>query len=260
MLADAEIEQQVRQQAEAEVIARKLEMERQNQLIKQVNERIAAVVSKVSGKPLTEKADEMWKWWDEYNETEYQKYKTERYKNTTYAYTVPTYTPQTCECFVAGTSVATQTGPQDIENVRVGDLVLNRDLQTGELTWRPILRATVRPPAPTVAITIDDETLRCTNGHLFWVSGAGWKKASELKPGDILHGAKTPARITAVEAQPAAPTFNLEVADAPNYFVGKNMLLTHDVTPRETNRQTFPGQDYVRQLSEQRPVRKTASR
>ncbi len=36
------IEQQVRQQAEAEVLARKLEMERQNQLIKQINERIAA--------------------------------------------------------------------------------------------------------------------------------------------------------------------------------------------------------------------------
>jgi hypothetical protein len=95
---------------------------------------------------------------------------------------------------------------------------------------------------------------------LFWVSGAGWKKASELKPGDILHGAKSPARITAVEAQPAAPTYNLEVADHPNYFVGRYMILTHDVTPRETNRQLIPGHDYVRQQSEQRPVRKTASR
>ncbi len=52
------------------------------------------MISKVSGKPLTEKADEMWKWWDDINETEYQKYKTERYKKTTYAYTVPTYTPR----------------------------------------------------------------------------------------------------------------------------------------------------------------------
>jgi hypothetical protein len=257
---DAEVEAQLRQQAEAEVQVRKLEMERQNELIKQFNERIAAVVAKVSGKQLTAVAADMWKWWDEYNETEYQKYKPERYKHSSYSYEVPQYSTPTCECFVAGTTVVTKTGPMAIENIRVGDLVLNRDLQTGELNWQPVLRATVRPPFATVAISIDDETLRCTAGHLFWVSGAGWKKASELKVGDILHGAKTPARISAVEAQPVAETYNLEVADHPNYFVGKHLILTHDVTPRETHRQTFPGQELVRQLSEQRPVKKTASR
>lgn len=246
------------QQAEAEMQMRQFEMDRQNLLIKQVNERIAAVVAKVSGKPLTDKAEEMWKWWDEYNETEYQKYKPERYKKSYYACTIPEY--RIGSCFAAGTPVVTQTGPLAIENIRAGDLVLNKDLQSGELNWRPVLKATVRAPSAMTALALEGEILRCTKSHLFWVSGVGWKKASELKTGDFLHGAQSPSRIIAVEAQPAAETYNLEVADSPNYFVGKNMLLTHDVTPRETNHQTFPGQDVVRQLSEQRPVRKSASR
>ncbi len=138
-------------------------------------------------------------------------------------------------------------GPKPIETILPGDLVLNRDLTTGALRWKPVLKATTRPPAATIAITLEEttsapETFRCSTGHLFWVSGKGWKKASELKENDILHGAKTPVRIARVEEQPIAQTFNLEVADAPNYFVGRNMILSHDVTPRETNRKRFwPG-------------------
>lgn len=257
-LVNAEYDERAQQDAMLDMQLRQLEMERQNALIKQVNERIAKVVAKVSGRVLTEKADVMWKWWDEYNETEYQKYKPERYKKSYYSYSIPEH--RISSCFAAGTLVMTQTGPMAIEKIQAGDLVLNKNLQTGELHWRPVLKATVRAPFATVSVRIDDETLRCTTGHLFWVSGFGWKKANELKPGDILHGAKTPARVTFVEAQPAIPTYNLEVADSPNYFVGKNLLLTHDVTPLESNHQTFPGQEMVRQLSEQRPVRKTASR
>jgi hypothetical protein len=255
---NAQIEASVRQQAEDEALYRKLEMDRQNILIQQINERIAKIIAKVSGKPLTDQAEMMWKWWDQYNETEYHKYKPERYQTTTSSHVIPHYYHPSC--FAPGTPVITQTGPMAIEKVQAGDLVLNKDLQSGELNWRPVLKATIRPPTNMTAITLEGETIRCTNSHLFWVSGTGWKKASELKAGDILHGAKTPSRILAVATQPKAETYNLEVADSPNYFVGQNMLLTHDVTPRESNHQTFPGQDQVRQLSEQRPVRKTASR
>lgn len=293
--AQQALEADIQQQAAAEVQAREREVQRQNELIKQVNDRIGEVIAKVSGKPKTDDATEMWKWWDDYNETEYQTYKPDRYRRSTsvstyinpMVYEVRPSPPRPNvtvtrvanpgissgagggglipECFVAGTPVITQTGPQAIETILPGDLVLNRDMISGALRWQPVLKRTQRPPGKTLAITVGDssdkiETYRCSTGHLFWVSGLGWKKASELQPGQILHGAKSPIRITSVEAQPAAQTYNLEVADAPNYFVGQHMILTHDVTPRETNRQAFPGQDLVRQLSEQRPVKKTASR
>jgi hypothetical protein len=266
----ASVEAQIRQQAAAELQTRQVEMQRQNELIKQVNERIAAVIAKVSGKPLTTVAADMWKWWDAYNETEYQNYKPDRYKRTVSVstYEIPTYsTPTTSEnpeCFVAGTPVVTQVGMKAIETIQPGDMVLNRDMDSGALRWKPVLTATTRPLAATMDIVLDEgtsqtETFRCSTGHLFWVSGKGWKKASELQPRDILHGAKSPVRVSRVETRPPALTYNLIVADAPNYFVGQHMILTHDVTPRETNRQQLPGQDHVRQLGQQRPARKVVS-
>ena len=267
----AAVELQIRQQAAAELQMRQFQMLRQNEFIKQVNQRIADVVAKVSGKPMTNVAADMWKWWDEYNETEYQSYKPDRYKRTVSVstYEIPTYssapTPsENPECFVAGTPVVTQVGMKAIETIQPGDLVLNRDMDSGALRWKPVLRATTRPPAATLDLVLDEgtsqaETFRCSTGHLFWVSGKGWKKASELKTGDILHGAQSPVRVSRIEKRPPALTYNLVVADAPNYFVGQHKVLTHDVTPRETNRQQLPGHDYLRQLSQQRPVRKIVS-
>ncbi len=271
LVGAAAVESQIRQQAAAELQARGLEMQRQNELIKQVNERISNVIAKVSGKPMTTVAADMWNWWDEYNETEYQSYKPDRYKRTVSisTYEVPTYsstpTPsENPECFVAGTLVVTQLGMKAIETIQPGDLVLNRDMDSGALRWKPVLRATTRPPAATLDLVLDEgtsqaETFRCSTGHLFWVSGKGWKKASELQPRDILHGAQSPVRVSRIETRPPALTYNLVVADAPNYFVGQHKVLTHDVTPRETNRQQLPGHDRVKELSQQRPVRKVVS-
>jgi hypothetical protein len=270
--AAAAVEAQIRQQAAAELQARTAEMQRQNEFIKQVNERIAAVVARVSNKPVTTVAADMWKWWDQYNETEYQTYKPDRYKRTVSVstYEIPTISTPTPppsehpECFVAGTPVVTQVGMKAIEMIQPGDLVLNRDLDSGALRWKPVLKATTRAPAATLELVLDEgtsqqEIFRCSTGHLFWVSGKGWKKASELQPRDILHGAQAPVRVSRIDKRPPAQTYNLVVADAPNYFVGQHKVLTHDVTPRETTRQQLPGHDHVRQLSQQRPVRKVAS-
>lgn len=267
MAADANAEAMIRQQAQAEVQSRRREMQRQNEWIQRVNDRISAVIARVSGRLLAPVATDMWHWWDEYNETEYQKYKTDRLRRSYSVSTVSISAPpsSTPECFVAGTPVVTRSGLKAIETILPGDLVLNRDLATGTLRWKPVLKATTRPPAPTIAITLAEadhpaETFRCSTGHLFWVSGKGWRKASELRANDVLHAARTPARIAAVEPQPIAQTHNLEVADAPDYFVGRAMILTHDVTPRRTNRQAFPGQDSMRPLGDQPPVRTTAGR
>jgi len=276
MVADAEAESTIVNQSLAEIQSSAEEIQRQNQAIAQVNGRIAAVMARVSGRLLTPDAADMWRWWDEYNETEYQNSKTESIQRSYSVSTVAVAAPESYlppdpystssidECFVAGTPVVTRRGLRPIETILAGDMVLNRDLTTGALRWKPVLKATTRQPAATIAITLTDagggETFRCSTGHLFWVSGKGWKKASELRANDVVHGAQAPARIAAVEPQPSAPTYNLEVADAPNYFVGRAMLLTHDVTPREANRQAFPGQDHVRHLTDPPPVRATSGR
>ncbi len=239
----------VQSQSEREVQARAELWQQQNQQIERHNERVAEVIARVSGQAYTTDPIEMWQWWDHYNETEYQFYKPQRYQNDTRTTSIPRLSLGAVgECFVAGTLVMTATGLRKIEEIVTGDLVLSRDIASGELSWKPVLRPTNRPAAPTMKISIGSESFCCSRGHLFWVSGAGWKKASELQAGDILHGAEEPSRVTSVADDYEQETHNLEVADHANYFVGKRMILTHDVTPRRSNRQQFPGQDWLAQL------------
>lgn len=237
----------VRRQSEAEVRERSALWMQQNQQIVRHNERVAQVFARISGEPYTDDPTEMWKWWDRYNETEYQNYKPQRYQNEdrTTAIPRPPSLGAVGECFVAGTPVVTATGMRKIEEITTGDLVLSRDIVSGRLGWKPVLRPTNRPAAPIIEISIDGESFCCSKGHLFWISGRGWKKASELQVGDVLHGAEEPSQVTSVAIGSDEVTHNLEVADDANYFVGHRMVLTHDVTPRQPNRRQFPGQDLL---------------
>ncbi len=256
-----QVENQIIQQSSEEIQNRAQTMEQQNQQIAQVNERIATVISEVSEQPYSSDPKTMWRWWDRYNETEYQNYKPERYQRETITTSAPrmfvalpplgvSEASRSYECFVAGTPVMTSHGLRPIEDIVTGDLVLSRNINTGELSWNPVLRPTVRPPAATTNVSIDGQSFCCSTGHLFWVSGAGWKRASELAEGDVLHGAERPSVVIATSAGQTLETHNLEVADNANYFVGKNMIMTHDVTPRETNRQTVPGQALLQYLDQ----------
>jgi hypothetical protein len=244
-LQNLQVEQAARELAANEARVRAVAAQRQNDVVRQRNARIVEVVSAVADREFTGDPKELWTWWDEVNETGYQQYKPQRYRGNYVADTIPGYRVPTCECFVAGTKVMTHRGLRSIELLAVGDTVLSRDVYSSELSWKPVLRVTNRPPEKTTTVQVGDDVLRCTTGHLFWVSGEGWKKASELKPGDVLHAAAEPMVVYAVRTEAAAPTFNLEVADNATYFVGESLIMTHDVTPRTPNRQAVPGQHFV---------------
>lgn len=229
--------------ANQEVLSAQMEVARQNEQIRARNERIAGLISKVSDLPLTSTSQEIWKWWDEYNETNYQDYKPQRYNYDSLADRVPQYIPEAPvkECFIAGTAVLTNRGSRPIEQVAIGDMALSRDVESGRICWQPVVAVTFQPPAKTYSIQVGGDELTCTAGHLFWISGSGWKKASEIAAGDWMHGAKEPVQVSSVRTSQPQPTFNLEVLGQHTYFVGKNLVLSHDVTPRRTTRQLVPG-------------------
>ena len=230
---------------------RTMGMQRENAQRAARNARIAKVIASASNEPYTDDSEKMWTWWDEYNETDYQSDKPKRYASyneTQYVVLsgsgpsrMPTITRTRSECFVAGTPVMTQLGLKPIESIMAGDTVLSRNIATSELTWKPVLLATQRPPTTTTIVSVSGESFTCTDGHLFWVSGTGWVKASDLRVGDVLHAAEEPAIVLDVQAAERAATFNLRVADHSNYFVGEKMLLSHDVTARGTNHHRVPG-------------------
>ncbi|HUQ69950.1 MAG TPA: polymorphic toxin-type HINT domain-containing protein [Planctomycetaceae bacterium] len=139
-------------------------------------------------------------------------------------------------CLPAGTRVHTELGPKPIETIQIGDRVLAKDIDTGELAYRPVLRTTVRSPQPLVKLSFRDETIQATRGHHFWVSGQGWRMARELRPGDRLHGLHGTASLTDTATGDVAAVYNLVVDRANTYFVGDALVLSHDVTsPAPTN-------------------------
>lgn len=226
-----------------------------NAAIEQRNVRIANLLSQITERNFVSNINEVWSWWDSYNESYSQNYKPERYDYTSLEYRIPQIAPsfrsaaqapstgptRSGECFVAGTPVMTIRGLRPIETILVGDIVLSREVPTGALQWKPVLTPTTRPPDSTFELSFNDESITCTPGHLLWVSGAGWKKARDIKAGDILHGASQPVVVTQNFATAVHPTYNLEIADNGTYFVGKSMILSHDVTARRSSREIVPG-------------------
>ena len=63
--------------------------------------------------------------------------------------------------------------------------MLAQNATTGELTYKPVIARTERPPSPLRTITVDGEEIEATLGHPFWVVGVGWRMAKELEDGGV---------------------------------------------------------------------------
>ncbi len=216
-----------------------------NQQTQKINLRVAALVSKIAGRNVSSYPRELWGWWYEHNERERPQARTARYvrlyDESNYDIESSPTRAMSGECFVKGTPVTTQNGLKPIEKIVTGDLVLSKDIRTGELAWKPVIEPTRRPATSLLTIRAGCDELKCTPGHVFWVSGHGWRKASELIPGNILHAAKVPVAIDQIAETEAAETYNLIVSENSNYFVGKQMIFSHDYTSRSYAPQVVPG-------------------
>lgn len=220
----------------------------ENRVVAERNARIAKVISRVTNQEFQSVPSDVWQWWDRYNETEYQRSKLTQRRYQRNNYDVPLSLENTgvtilkSSCFVAGTPVVTLRGLRPIEQLLPGDMVLSRSIETGELSYKPVVAATTRAPAKTVLLKVDDETIHATTSHLLWVSGKGWTKAGEIQPGELLHAAAEPAVVMSTTPGAILPTHNLVVADNHTYFVGASRVLSHDVLPRGSAHELVPGQ------------------
>jgi len=100
-------------------------------------------------------------------------------------------------------------------------------------------------PAHLIRIFVNDQMVRVTPNHPFYVNNSGWTAAGNLKVGDrLLSTAGLPASVTAIEDfGEVEPVFNLQVADDHTYFVqpGLNsppVLVHNDSTA--TTQQSMP--------------------
>ncbi|MBI1900039.1 MAG: hypothetical protein HYS13_02845 [Planctomycetia bacterium] len=212
----------------------------ENARMQWLNERLASVLSQVSGQRLQTDAKVWWDWWNKYNETLPSEKRVVWWWEYDCYTAVSVITPPT-SCFVAGTTVWTIDGPRPIQKIRVGDLVLSQDPVTGEVAYKAVVKTTRRPPVELVKLTTETDAIRCTGGHPFWVAGLGWVHARKLRENDFLHAVTGAVRVAAVERDRNEETFNLVVADFNTYFVGHGKLLVHDTAPRGPTATLVPG-------------------
>ena len=110
--------------AEARSRARQIEQEVRNSNRRRAiaNERTFAVLERTTGEILRQDAAAWWQWWDDYNDIYTgEEPKPTVYRQEEYVSVEPPPVPRrTSECFQAGTTVWTETGPTPIESVQPG--------------------------------------------------------------------------------------------------------------------------------------------
>ena len=145
-------------------------------------------------------------------------------------------------CFVAGTPVLTKDGLKPIEDIKAGDLVLSRNVETGEQTYKPVTDIIPRHDRVIWELTVqsedgETETFRTTDEHPWWVNGQVWKRTDELAVGMKVED-EDGVSLTIVSVHQTDGldgTYNLTVADFNTYFVGDLNVLVHNCGSKPPN-------------------------
>lgn len=143
-------------------------------------------------------------------------------------------------CFVAGTAIATPSGPVPTEDLQVGDAVLAFDHQRGAVVASAVTRTFVHRDRPYGLVETDAGTLGVTPEHpIYAVDRRSYLPARSLDPSMTLLrlGGRPGARRLAsgsvrgrLVARHRGTVFNISVARYENYFAGG--LLVHNKPPR----------------------------
>ena len=139
-----------------------------NASIEQVNQRVAQALTVATGRSGLTTPDQWWNWWNARNEVALAGDKpifmlAMPSSNALFRPELPQMPPippwpqrpqqgfpneslPMRECLAAGTPTWTDRGPVPIKRVRVGDRVLSQDVESGCLTYKPVLTTSIRPP------------------------------------------------------------------------------------------------------------------
>ena len=135
------------------------------------------------------------------------------------------FTNRHCNCFVAGTTVATAEGEKPIEEVREGDWVQTRmeghPMQAPQIGTVTRIFRSIAPAIVWISLA-NGSTLGITPGHEVWTVREGWTNAGLLRPGDaFLDATGASVEVTSVCHDPTPmEVYNLEVYGTFTYFAG----------------------------------------
>lgn len=141
--------------------------------------------------------------------------------------------PTLAFCFPANTPVQMASGfTKPIQNIVAGDNVLSFNESTKTIETKTVAGVSVNKTSSLVQITANNELIEATPSHPFYTLSNGWKKAGDLRKGDlVLLSSGNTAIIENVRLRildEEKTVYNFEVADNHNYFVGTTGVLVHN--------------------------------
>lgn len=128
--------------------------------------------------------------------------------------------------------VLTDEGEKNIEDIEVGDKVLAKDEETGELAYKEVIGLYQNDRDDIIKLHVGNQIIETTSNHPFWVEGKGWVLAGALQVGDKLQQSNgsnlTIAMIELVNLVEKVKVYNLTVADYSTYYVTDLGIWVHN--------------------------------
>lgn len=176
--------------------------------------------------------------------------------------------PCPLSCFVAGTQVLTQEGYAAIEDIRLGDLVWAKNIETGEYEWKPVTHTWVVQDKDIYRVIVRDSqgverSIDATDSHPFFVVGRGWVNTVDLLAGDLLED-KAQGQLDLVSVEPLGikqTAYNFSVADFHTYFVTRLNVLVHNCGGKLVSAKTvkFSQNGFTDTFTDGKSVKETAA-
>ncbi|NLD51003.1 MAG: hypothetical protein GX660_27995 [Clostridiaceae bacterium] len=135
-------------------------------------------------------------------------------------------------CFSGDTLVFTKEGPKRIDEIKEGELVYSKNVNTGDFDYKKVLQVYIKSSKEFIRLKFEDEDIRTTPTHPFFVEEGWWKTAQNIKQGDrIVTASGQLKEVLAIEIEILSEPeriYNLNVEDYHTYFVGASGLLVHN--------------------------------
>jgi len=141
-----------------------------------------------------------------------------------------------CNSFAKDTLVTTNKGlVKIIQDIQVGDLVLTRNEDSGEHEYKPVIHL-IHNEEMKKALLIklsNGKVINATPGHLIFVGGE-WISAEKIRSGGSIYSLDKKVVVESVSiSREKVSVYNFTVEGNHNYFVGKNGVLVHNISPCE---------------------------
>ncbi|NEN87036.1 polymorphic toxin-type HINT domain-containing protein [Paenibacillus elgii] len=135
-----------------------------------------------------------------------------------------------CNCFAPGTKVVTDEGEKNIEDIQVGDKVLSKNEETGEVSYKEVTVTFNHEMDEIYKIYVGDQAIKSTFNHPFYVKDKGWTFVKDLKVGDLLvQSDGNTLKIDSIELLHEQVTvYNLTVDEFHTYFVSDLEIWVHN--------------------------------